>query len=105
VDAIATTPPAGPLRIALSPEYFSPTVKPPSDCMNSIRPGSLEKLAVYPSTYFLTWGDKYASAHEDVARLQILMFGLKSEEIDTKSNPSSPAISATLRSWPFPVIS
>jgi hypothetical protein len=105
VDAIATTPPAGPLRIALSPEYFSPTVKPPSDCMNSIRPGSLEKLAANPSIYLLIWGDKYASAHEDVARLKILMLGLKPEEIETKSNPSSTASSATLRSWSFPVIS
>jgi hypothetical protein len=73
--------------------------------MNAIRLGSSEKLAVNPSTYLLIWGDKYASEHEDVARLKILVLGLKCEEIETKSNPSPAASSATLRSWSFPVIS
>jgi len=92
VDAIATTPPAGPLRIALSPEYFSPTVKPPSDCMNSIRLGSLEKLAVNPSTYLLIWGDKYASEHEDVARLKILVLGSSVKKSRRSRTPALPQV-------------
>lgn len=98
VRAYPTTPPAGPLRILLSPEKLSRSRRPPSLPMNSTRGLVICPSLSWasnplknPSRYSRRIGVRYASAVDETPRGTTLIIGSSCDDSETCVNPISRA--------------